>query len=222
MPPPPDRPRTSERLIGDAVGWAWQRLQRAGTVRDGSRTARRFARFGRETTIAFPRTVLHGVERIELGARTMIGEHATLSVGMFVPLSSGCDPVLTIGNGCVFGRGLSIVAHERIEIGDDTVAGHYVFITDQNHGYEDLDLPIGRQMWKNAPVRIGNSCWLGHGAIVLPGVTIADHVVVAAGSVVTSDVPDRCVVAGTPARIIRRHVEDHGWVATDADGRPGE
>lgn len=195
-------------------------MQRAGTIRDGSRQARRFAAFGSESIIAFPPTVLHGVERIEIGTKTAIGPQASLSVGMPIPLETAGDPVLTIGDRCLFGKGVSIVAHERIVIGNDTVAGHYVYITDQNHGYADLDVPIGQQMWKNAPVTIGDSCWLANGAIILPGVTIGRHVVVAAGAVVTRDVPDYCVVAGTPARIVRRHVPEAGWVATDRDGNP--
>lgn len=209
-------------LGGDVIGWAWRGLQRAGTIRDGSRQAARFAAFGAESIIVFPPTVLHGVERIEIGAKTAIGPQASLSVGMPIPLplDTGRDPVLTIGDRCVFGKGLSIVAHERVVIGDDTVAGHYIYITDQNHGYAHLDVPIGQQMWKNAPVTIGDSCWLGHGAIILPGVTIGRHVVVAAGAVVTVDVPDYCVVAGAPARIVRRHVAEHGWVAAGRDGNP--
>lgn len=195
-------------------------MQRVGTIRQTNRQAGRFASFGAKTTIGFPPTVLHGVERIEIGSESIIGPHASLSVGMPIPLETGGDAVLTIGNRCVFGKGLSIVAHERVVVGDDTVAGHYVYITDQNHGYADLDVPIGKQMWKNAPVVIGDSCWLGHGAIILPGVTIGRHVVVAAGAVVTTDVPDYCVVAGTPARIVRRHVAERGWVATSPDGTP--
>ena len=65
------------------------------------------------------------------------------------------DPIITIGERCTLGKGIGIVGHERIEIGDDIWTGHYVYITDQNHGYEDLDLPIGTQMWKNEPVSIG-------------------------------------------------------------------
>lgn len=203
------------------IGWLWQRAAHAATVRSHSRQAAAFAAFGDESSIGFPPTALHGVDRIEIGAKTLIGVHATLSAGMLVPLEgAGRDPLLTIGDRCMFGRGVSIVAHQRIEIGDDTVAGHYVYITDQNHGYENLDLPIGRQMWKNDPVRIGPACWLGHGAIILPGTTIGRHVVVAAGSVVRGDVPDFCVVAGTPARIVRRHIEGRGWVATDPSGAP--
>lgn len=217
---PHRRRRLLSRLGGDIVGWAWRGVQHAGVIRDGSRQARRFAAFGDKSSIAFPPTVLHGVERIEIGAKTAIGPGASLSVGMPIPLHTGGDPVLTIGDRCVFGKGLSIVAHERVVVGDDTVGGHYIYITDQNHGYADLDVPIGQQMWKNAPVTIGDSCWLGHGAIILPGVTIGRHVVVAAGAVVTVDVPDYCVVAGTPARIVRRHIPQSGWVPTDRDGIP--
>ena len=209
-----------DRLAGDLIGWAWQRIERAGVVRSHHRRAQGFAKFGQRSTIAFPPSVLHGVERIEIGDRTMIGPQVTLSAGMLVPLDDGQDPLLTIGNDCVIGKGASIVAHERIVIGDDTMTGHYVYITDQNHGYEDLDVPIGRQMWKNNPVRIGAGCWLGTGAVILPGTVIGDHVVVAAGSVVRGDIPDRCVVAGTPARIVRRFFSEQGWVATNPDGTP--
>ena len=117
------------------------------------------------------------------------------------------DPIITIGDRCTLGKGIGIVGHERIEIGDDIWTGHYVYVTDQNHGYEDLDLPIGTQMWKNEPVSIGSGSWLGHGAIVLPGSRIGRHVVIAAGAVVAGiDVPDYSVVAGVPARVVRRYV----------------
>jgi acetyltransferase-like isoleucine patch superfamily enzyme len=64
-------------------------------------------------------------------------------------------------------------------------------------------------------VRIGDGSWLGHGTVVLPGVTIGRHVVIGANSVVTDDIPDRCVAAGSPARVIRRWVEGRGWVRED-------
>ena len=214
LPRVSDPPRSAlTRRLADTAWWLWQRTERLATIRSDSRQAARFAKYGTQTTIGFPPAVLHGVERIELGSRITIGPQATLSAGMLIPLDDGRDPLLTIADGCVFGKGLSIVAHERIEIGADTVAGHYVYITDQNHGYTDISLPIGKQLWKNAPVTIGADCWLGHGAIILPGARIGRHVVVAAGSVVRGDVPDFCVVAGAPARIVRRYVEGEGWVA---------
>jgi carbonic anhydrase/acetyltransferase-like protein (isoleucine patch superfamily) len=89
-----------------------------------------------------------------------------------------------------------------------------VYITDQNHGYADPDTPIGRQMPVNTPVVIGPGTWLGTGTIVLPGARIGRNVVVAAGSVVRGEVPDYCVVAGVPAKVVRSMTEA-GW------GRPG-
>jgi acetyltransferase-like isoleucine patch superfamily enzyme len=64
-----------------------------------------------------------------------------------------------------------------------------------------------------AAVRIGSGSWLGANAVILPGTTIGEHVVVAAGAVVRGDIPDHCVVAGVPAKIVRRFVDGEGWVA---------
>ena len=207
-------------MTSDVVGWLWRAVQRAGRIRHGSRQAARFAAFGQGASISFPPDVLHGVNRIELGADTSVGPHATLSVGMLTPLDDRTDPVLTVGERCVLGKGISIVAHARIEIGDDTMTGPYVYITDQNHGYEEIDVPVGRQLWRNDPVKIGAGSWLGTGVVVLPGTNLGRNVTVAAGSVVRGAVPDHCVIAGVPARVIRRYVPDRGWVATDPDGTP--
>jgi acetyltransferase-like isoleucine patch superfamily enzyme len=122
------------------------------------------------------------------------------------------DPVVRIGDRCVIGRGSHIVGHWSIEIGDDIQTGPYVYITDQNHSYLDPDQPVGRQWPVEASVKIGSGSWLGANVVVLPGATIGEHVVVAAGAVVRGDIPDRCVVAGVPARIVRRWLPDQGWV----------
>jgi acetyltransferase-like isoleucine patch superfamily enzyme len=122
-------------------------------------------------------------------------------------------PVLEIGDRCVIGRGSHIIAHQSVVIGADVYTGPYVYITDQNHGYTDPDVPIGRQFPVNSPVSIGAGCWLGAGAIVLPGARIGRNVVVAGGSVVRGVVPDHCVVAGVPARVVRSYVPGDGWVA---------
>ena len=55
----------------------------------------------------------------------------------------------------------------------------------------------------NMPVHIGKNCWIGAGAIIVPGVTIGDNVVIGAGSVVTKDIPDHVVAAGNPCRVLR-------------------
>ncbi len=201
------------RLAGDAVHAGWDRLTRIGAIGPRHRRARTFARFGAGSMIAFPPAVIFGERRIEIGTRTTIGPLASLSAGMPSQANETGPPVITIGDRCMLGKGIGIVGHERVEIGDDIWTGHYVYVTDQNHGYEDIELPIGVQMWKNEPVAIGDGSWLGHGAVVLPGSIIGRHVVVAAGAVVAGlRVPDRCVVAGVPARVVRRWVAGEGWV----------
>jgi acetyltransferase-like isoleucine patch superfamily enzyme len=212
----PRRRQLGQRLAGDAIQWTWGRVQHLGAMGPDHRRARRFARFGAGSMVSFPPTVIHGEQRIALGAGTTVGPYATLSAGMPVQRYDHGDPIITIGDRCTLGKGIGIVGHERIVLGDDIWTGHYVYITDQNHGYEDVDLPIGTQLWKNEPVEIGSDSWLGHGSVILPGARIGRHVVVAAGAVVTGEVPDYCVVAGVPARVVRRFVEGEGW------GRPAE
>src|SRR5688572_8970539 len=140
---------------------------------------------------------------IRIGEGTMIGPQVTLSAGMVPGQQCVTDPVVTIGDRCLIGRGSGIVGHLSIEIGDDVWTGHHVYITDQNHGYEDLTKPISVQVQAERPVRIGAGSWLGHGSVVLPGATIGRHVVVAANSVVRGEVPDNCIVAGNPAVVVR-------------------
>jgi acetyltransferase-like isoleucine patch superfamily enzyme len=212
VPEPTGLPRQLRLLVGDALQWGWDRASHYGAMGADHRRARRFARFGEGSVVQFPPTVIYGEQRIEVGAGTTIGQNASISAGMPVNAEVAGPPIITIGDRCTLGKGIGIVGHERIVIGDDIWTGHYVYITDQNHGYESIDEPIGTQLWKNDPVEIGSDSWLGHGAIVLPGTRIGRHVVVAAGAVVTGSVPDFSVVAGVPARVIRRYVEGKGWM----------
>ena len=200
------------RVTGDVIHAAWKRIVRFGALGPRHREARAFRRFGHGSMIAFPPTVIYGEGRIEIGEGTTIGPLASLSAGMPSQADLRGDSVITIGDRCMLGKGIGIVGHERIEIGDDIWTGHYVYVTDQNHGYEDLDLPIGAQMWKNEPVSIGSGSWLGHGAVVLPGSRVGRHVVIAAGAVVAGiEVPDYSVVAGVPARVVRKYEPGEGW-----------
>ena len=202
------------RIAGDVIQAAWAAANRLGAIGPRHRRARAFHRFGDGSMIVFPQSVIFGEGRIAIGDHTTIGPFASVAAGM--PIHSGVrgDPIITIGDRCMLGKGIGIVGHERIEIGDDIWTGHYVYVTDQNHGYENVDVPIGVQMWKNEPVTIGSGSWLGHGAIVLPGSHIGSHVVVAAGAVVAGlHAPDNSVVAGVPARVVRQYVAGEGWVS---------
>jgi serine acetyltransferase len=194
-----------------AVHWAWDAAQRAGVVTADTPAGRRFAAFGRGSMVAFPPGAVFGERSIAIGEDTLIGPFVSLSAGMVPGQDLGPVPVLQIGDRCVIGRGSHIVAHHSLVIGDDVFTGPYVYVTDQNHGYADPEMPIGRQLPRNAAVRIGSGSWLGAGAVVLPGACIGRNVVIAAGSVVRGTVPDRCVAAGVPARVVRRYQPGEGW-----------
>jgi acetyltransferase-like isoleucine patch superfamily enzyme len=212
-PNPWDRTRGAlKRAGGELVRWAWTGVVELGAIGPDSRQGRRFGAFGPGSVICFPPTALVNERYIRIGAGTMIGPHVSLSAGMVPGQECVSDPVVRIGDRCLIGRGSGIVGHLSIEIGDDVWTGHHIYITDQNHGYEDVTLPISRQTQPERPVVVGDGSWLGHGTVVLPGATIGRHVVVAAGSVVTGDLPDFCVAAGAPARPLRRHDPERGWV----------
>ena len=131
-----------------------------------------------------------------------------------MPIHAGArgDPIITIGDRCTLGKGIGIVGHERIEIGDDIWTGHYVYITDQNHGYEDVSTADRHaDVEERAGVdRIGQLARPRR--VVLPGRARRRARRVAAGAVVADDVPDNCVVAGVPARVVRRYADGDGWV----------
>ena len=194
-----------------AVHSSWRAMQRAGTVTAESSAGRRFAAFGPGSMMAFPTGAVFGERWIEVGDDTMIAEQVTLCAGMMPGHDLGDQTVLRVGSRCVIGRGSHIVAHHSILIGDDVYTGPYVYITDQNHAYADPDVPIGRQWPVNTAVSIGSGTWLGAGAVILPGARVGRNVVVAAGSVVRGTIPDRCVVAGVPARVVREDVSGTGW-----------
>ena len=137
----------------------------------GTGVRERFARFGQRSAICFPVGALFGESSIELGDGCIIGPNMTLSAGVS-PEQVLNGPVVTIGDRCVIGKGSGVVGHQRIEIGDDVWTGHYVYVTDANHGYADPVEPVGHQFAAPRPVRIGSGSWLGHGALVLGGANI--------------------------------------------------
>jgi acetyltransferase-like isoleucine patch superfamily enzyme len=191
---------------------AWDVAGDLGAIGPDDPRGQRFGRMGRGACLLFPQGSIYNEHHIHIGAETMVGPNTCITAGMAPGQEMPTDPVVSIGSRCIIGRGSHIVGHWCIEIGDDIQTGPYVYITDQNHSYADPVEPIGRQWPTEAAVRIGSGSWLGANVVVLPGAQIGEHVVVAAGAVVRGVIPDRCVVAGVPARIVRRWVDGQGWV----------
>ena len=107
----------------------------------------------------------------------------------------------------IIGDHTRIGIHNTI-IGPITIGSHVnlaqgITVTALNHNYSDTTKRIDEQGVSTKPVIIGDDVWIGANAVILPGVTIGSHVVVAAGAVVTKDVPENTIVAGVPAKVIR-------------------
>ncbi len=212
------RPRAraiASRLAGVWVRRTWAWVCRLAAIGPHDSAGSQFGRFGEGSIICFPINTIFNERYIHIGEATMIGPQITLSAGMMRGQECLTDPVVRIGDRCLIGKGSGIVGHFSIDIGDDVWTGHNVYITDQNHGYEDITRPISQQTQPERAVSIGSGSWLGYGTVVLPGARIGEHVTIGANSVVTGEIPDRSVAVGVPARVIRRYEEGKGWIAVD-------
>ncbi|CAB4755555.1 MAG: acyltransferase [Actinobacteria bacterium] len=168
-----------------------------------------FGSFGEGSIIEQPYSILLQPQHISIGNDTLIAAGATLAVwpeGDPETTPTPTEPLLRIGSRVWGARGLSIVCHKSVVIGDDVWFGPGVYITDASHDSSDPDTPIGLLMEPARAVTIGKGSWLGTGVVVLPGVTIGDHVAVGANSVVCTDLPSNCVAVGSPAKVVR-HLE---------------
>ena len=128
------------------------------------------------------------------------------SLGQHSVIESFCCINNAVGD-IMIGNHTRIGLHNTI-IGPVTIGSHVnlaqgITVTALNHNFSDSTKRIDEQGVSTQPVTIGDDVWIGTNAVVLPGVTIGSHCVVAAGAVVTKNVPDGCLVAGVPARIIK-------------------
>jgi acetyltransferase-like isoleucine patch superfamily enzyme len=211
LPPHHPAPRR-RRWTSTAINAGWNWLARHGAVGPDDRLGASFGSFGAGSCLAFPPGAVFGQRWIAIGRDTLVGPHVSISAGMVPGQTMVTDPVVRIGDRCMIGRGSHIVGHYEVDIGDDVHTGPYVYITDQNHGYEDPDDVVHVQWPSDVPVRIGTGSWLGTGVVILPGTVLGRNVVVGAGAVVRGTFPDHCVIAGVPARVVRRYVPGSGWV----------
>ena len=124
-------------------------------------------------------------------------------------------PEITIGNGVYIGHHAYFVAIDSITIGDGCVLSEYVYITDNAHGLHPDKGPIMNQpLESKGPVHIGRECFLGFRVSVMPGVTLGEHCVVGANSVVTRSFPAYSMIAGMPAKLIKTYsFETKSWLS---------
>lgn len=146
------------------------------------------------------------------------GKGFTTGVGCRIDAASG-KVSLTIGQNARLGDYVHINADACVSIGDNLLTASKVFISDANHGVykgEDQDSPDSNPTERRIvtdPVFIGNNVWVGENVVILPGSKIGDGCVIGANTVVNGgDFPDGCVIAGAPARIVKRYnLETRKW-----------
>lgn len=127
---------------------------------------------------------------------------------------AGCGKKVNIEKGATFsakvtlgdysGIGINAKIYGTCHIGKYVMMGEDVTIITRNHRYDSVDIPMMQQGFETEqPVTIGDDVWIGDRVLILPGVKIGNGCILAAGAVVTKDVPDYAIAAGVPARVIR-------------------
>lgn len=137
-------------------------------------------------------------EIIEL-MKELTGRDIDESFRLFPPFNADFGKNISIGKDVFINSGCRFQDQGGISIGDGTLIGHNVVLATVNHALE----PQRNRKNHYAPIIIGNHVWIGSNVTILPGVTIHDWAVVAAGAVVTKDVPALTVVGGVPAKVLR-------------------
>jgi acetyltransferase-like isoleucine patch superfamily enzyme len=150
-----------------------------------------------ESTIIEPLAVVFIGER----GRLNLGEMNTIYPSATIRIDQGW---METGRDVSFGSGCHIYEPRGgLTIGDNCMVGGGVLICGVNHGYAIRNIPMRQQPCDAAPIVIGQDVWIGMGAIILPGVTLGDGSIIAAGAVVTSDVLSGVLVSGVPARLVK-------------------
>lgn len=175
----------------------------------------KFKKFGYGSNLRSPLNI-NCPQNISIGKTTVVGYKGWIAA---VPLTSTGKSELIIGNYCAIGNFNHIYATQKIVIEDYVLTADKVYISDNLHGYEDVNTPVNLQpIIQKSTVTIGRGSWIGENVCIM-GCTIGKQCVIGANAVVTKNIPDYCVAAGNPAKIIKRYNFDtNSWQKTNSDG----
>lgn len=141
----------------------------------------------------------HEPEEIRALFSELIGKPVDPSFRMFPPFYTDCGKNITVGKNVFINSGCRFQDQGGIYIDDGALIGHNVVLATLNHALEPQD----RGTTIPEPIFIGKNVWVGANATIVPGVRVGDGAVIAAGAVVTRDVPPRTVVGGVPAKVLK-------------------
>jgi len=177
-----------------------------------------FAKFGLQVSVHHSCEIYRGGSKyIELADQVYLAPDVWLNV-VFGAESPG--PKIVLGRGCRIGRRSTISSSNYVELGDDVLLAPSVLIMDHNHQYSDPNVPIHAQgVTDGGRIIIERNCWLGQGSVISCGrgeLSLGRNSVVGANCVVTKSFPPFSVIAGNPARLMRRYDPDSKkWIRVD-------
>lgn len=163
--------------FGTRAQWYWYRLRGA--------------------QLASGALIFHGAKLLRHPRNIRIGADAIVKSGSHI-CPCNTRATVSIGERSTIGFYCLLYASQEITIGDDCMIAPFVYIVDSNHGLA-ANVRMNRQANTTSPVRIGNDVWLGAHSVILPGVTIGDGAIIAAGAVVNQAVEANTIVGGVPA-----------------------
>ena len=157
-------------------------------------------------------------ESISVGRNVLIWPGCRLEVVAFDGEASSSSEIL-IGDGVSFQQRCHVTSGSKLVIGANTTILFDVMITDIDHQYDEIGRNIMEQAISVRTTKIGENCFIGSGAKIQAGTKLGRQCIVGANAVVRGDFPDYCVVAGVPARILKRYNPHSGvWRRTDVKG----
>jgi acetyltransferase-like isoleucine patch superfamily enzyme len=142
---------------------------------------------------------LGNVRNLRLGEKVSLGKRGWF----YLPLNNR-QATIDIGAGSSVGNDFVITANRRIQIGRDCLLSYRVTVMDHSHVVGAGVAPVTSGLTEGKPVTIGDKCFLGCNVVIMPGVTLGENCVVGANSVVTQSFEAGSVIAGAPARLLRR------------------
>lgn len=142
-------------------------------------------------------------------SRVQIGRNCVMEcdVTVWLPEQEGADARLTCADNVFVGRNTYLGAYAPITLEAFTLIGAYCYLITANHRYTRRDIPIIQQGFTGAPITVRTGAWIGTHVVILPGVTIGQGAIVAAGSLVNKDIPDFEIWGGVPAKFIKARPE---------------
>jgi acetyltransferase-like isoleucine patch superfamily enzyme len=164
-----------------------------------------------------PGTELTGAHRMAFGDDVFIGRDAQIMLGAE---RAAPGPMIVFGRGTSINRRALIVAVNEIVFGEYVLTAPGIYVADASHEYRNVGVPVTMQGLEpsSGRVQIGDHAWLGINVAVVGNISVGRGTVIGANAVVTRSIPDYCVAAGQPARVVRAYDDRSGtWVKTSSE-----